>query len=314
MTVLTPRTAYALQTSAPLFSKEFADRFLSYLDVAPASVSTYATAINAFLRFLSAEGISAPRREDIIRYKETLVAEGKKPTTIQTYLIAVRLFFRFLKQEGYAEDIAEHIKAPRLTKGHKKDYLTSAQCKDVLAAFDRSTPQGRRDYAAVLLMTVCGLRTIEVVRADVGDLRTLGDSTVLYVLGKGRSEKTDFLRIPPVVEKAIRESLKDRKGVGADAPLFSSLSRNNLGGRMTTRAVSGIAKEAFRAVGIDSERITAHSLRHTAVTLALLAGVPLEEVQAFARHSNIATTQIYAHNLDLMKNKSESAICGALFS
>ena len=55
--------------------------------------------------------------------------------------------------------------------------------------------------------------------------------------------------------------------------------------------------------GLDSDRLTAQSLRHTAVTQALIAGQTLQEVQQFARHSNINTTLIYAHNLENEKNE-----------
>ena len=224
---------------------------------------------------------------------------------------AVRLFFRFLAQEGIAPDVAQHVKTPRLSKGHKKDYFTPNQVNDILRSCDRSTPEGRRDFAMLLLMTVCGLRTIEVSRANIEDLRTVGSQTVLYVQGKGRVEKNDLVRLPPVVESSIRETFADRP-TSPSSPLFVSFANCNKNGRLTTRAVSWIAKKAFRRVGLDSPRLTAHSLRHTAVTLALMGGVDLAEVQQFARHSNISTTQIYAHNLDRMQNHSESTILGSL--
>jgi integrase len=77
---------------------------------------------------------------------------------------------------------------------------------------------------------------------------------------------------------------------------------------MTTRAVSRIAKEAMRVQGIDSPHITAHSLRHTAVTLSLVGGATVQEAQSMARHANISTTMVYAHNLEKMEAKAENAI------
>lgn len=306
--------AHALALQQSVLSPNFVKEFIAFLDVSPRSVRTYSRAVQAFLSFAFKEGISQPTREDIIRFRDSLAEAGRKPTTIQTYLQGVKQFFRFLSVKGYAPDVAEHVKGPRLSKGHKKDYLTPQQVRSVFAGIDRTTPEGRRNFAMLHLMTVCGLRTIEVVNANIEDIRPLGAKTVLYLLGKGRTEKKDFVRLTPEAEKALREMLKDRTGAAPDAPLFASMARNNFGGRMTTRAVSGIAKAAFRSVGINSERITAHSLRHTAVTLALLGGVPLQEVQAFARHASISTTQIYAHNLDAMQNGSERAIEAALLA
>jgi len=48
-------------------------------------------------------------------------------------------------------------------------------------------------------MTTSGMRIIEICRADIKDLRTLGNSEVLFIQGKGRSEKDDFVKIAAMV-------------------------------------------------------------------------------------------------------------------
>ena len=68
------------------------------------------------------------------------------------------------------------------------------------------------------------------------------------------------------------------------------------------------------AAGINSPRITAHSLRHTAATLNLLNGGTPEETQQLMRHQNPATTQIYSHALDRGNNESEDRITKVIFS
>ena len=82
---------------------------------------------------------------------------------------------------------------------------------------------------------------------------------------------------------------------------------------MTTRAISGVVQVHLREAGYDSDKLTAHSLRHTAVTLSLLAGKDITEVQQFARHANIATTMVYNHALDKAKNGCSEAIAKAIF-
>ena len=71
--------------------------------------------------------------------------------------------------------------------------------------------------------------------------------------------------------------------------------------------------DSLRPAGQTAQPGAAHSLRHTAVTLSLLAGKPLEEVQQFARHANMATTMIYNHALDKAKNGCSEAIAKAIF-
>lgn len=289
------------------------DRYISYIDASPKTVETYSKAVRQLFKYLSFNGISQPNREDIIAFREELKESGHKPTTIQNYITAVKLFFKWTAQEGYYPNVAEHLKGSKLNREHKKDYLTSRQVKQVLEQVDRTTIKGKRDYAILTLMITAGMRTIEVSRANIEDLRTLGDNTVLYVQGKGRQEKAEFIKIPAHTEKVIREYLKDRGTADGTQPLFTSTSNNNNGSRITTRSISGLVKEHLKGAGFDSERLTAHSLRHTAVTLSLLAGESLEEVQQFARHSNISTTMIYNHSLDKAKNNCSEAISKAIF-
>ena len=162
-------------------------------------------------------------------------------------------------------------------------------------------------------MAVCGIRTIEAARANIEDFRMSGGHMCLFIMGKGKTSKTDFVKIPQPVNSAIRESLSERGQVHDNEPLFASLSYRNMGGRLTTRSISLICKEAMQEAGFDSNKLTAHSLRHSAITIALTAGIPLCEVQAFARHKNINSTLIYAHHVDRLNSSCEDIICNAIF-
>ena len=73
--------------------------------------------------------------------------------------------------------------------------------------------------------------------------------------------------------------------------------------------INSIAENAMRNIGIDDRRHSAHSLRHTAATLALLNGKKLANVQQTLRHSNINTTMIYAHALE----REELTVSNAIF-
>lgn len=292
---------------------ELYTRFIEYLDAKPKTVQTYTRALRQFFSFLSLKGITRPQFADIKAYRDELAAEHK-PATVQAYIFTVRRFFDWTEQAGLYPNVAGKIKGATIDREPKKDYLTSAQAKAVLGSIERESVQGKRNYAIVALMTAGGLRDIEVSRADIADLRTAGDNTVLYLQGKGREEKAEYVIVPQPVERAIREYLKARGAVADTEPLFTSVSNNSKGGRMTTRSISGIAKNAMQAAGYDSDKLTAHSLRHTAVTLALIGnGGNIQEAQQFARHKNIATTQIYAHNLEKQNNKCSRLVADAIF-
>lgn len=295
-----------------IFTEDLFSRFVAYLDASPRTVDTYSKNVRQFFKYVYENGISQPTREDVLAYREQL-KETHKPTTVQSYIVALRLFFQWTEQEKLYPNIADHIKGAKLDRNHKKDYLTSRQVKKVLEKAHEDSIQGLRDYAILALMFTGGLRTIEVSRANVEDLRTVGDSEVLYLQGKGHLERTDYVKLVPTVEDAIRAYLKARGSSEPTEPLFSSTSNNSQGGRLSTRSISGIVKQALKNAGYDSSTLTAHSTRHTAVTLALMGGMKLEEVQQFARHKNLATTLIYAHNLDRAKNQCEATIASAIF-
>lgn len=298
--------------------------FFSFLDVSEKTIATYRRALKQFFRFLSNNNISSPTYDDILLFKKELENKNCKSATIALYLASIRRFFSWCEQKKVYPNISVGVKAPKQDRGHKRDFLGAKQLKLVLNTIDRSTLEGKRDYAIMVLMCVGGLRTIEISRANVEDVRMLGDFTVLYVQGKGRKDRTEFVKLPEPVLKAINEYLNEylrdrsdrtyRGAIDGNAPLFASTSNRNRNGRLTTRTISGIAKRTMRQAGLDSPRLSAHSLRHSAVTLSLLAGADLAEVQAFARHSNISTTQIYSHAVDRINSMCENAISDAIFS
>lgn len=311
MNALQVRANTALTTQE--LTAELSERWVSYVDAKPKTIETYTRAIRQFMLYTQVNGITQPTRADIIAYRDSLKAT-KKPTTVQAYLMAVKLFFSWLEQEGIYPNVAEHIKGAKLDTDHKKDYLTTKQVVKLLNGIDRTTLKGKRDYAILSLMVTAGLRTIEIARANIEDLRTVADFTALYIQGKGHEEKTDYIKVVEQVEDAIRDYLTARGERDRKAPLFASIANRDAGERMTTRSISRIAKERLQAVGLDSERLTAHSLRHTTATLNLLNGGTVEETQQLLRHTNINTTLIYSHALERAKNNSEARVAKAIFA
>ena len=309
---LQPGYSAAISSASPVSLEDLRVRFLSWIDASPKTIQTYTRAIRQFFKWLRAEEISRPVRADILRWRDQLKA-SHAAATIQAYIIAVRQFFKWTAAEGLYPNVAEHIKGAKIRREHKKDALTASQVKAVLSKIDRSGEIGLRDYALFALLSACGLRDIEASRANIQDLRQIGGEAVLFVQGKGRSDKTEYVKLAPAVEAAIREYLGTRPEASPNAPLFVSGSNRANGERLSTRSISGAIKSALLRAGYNSARLTAHSLRHTAITLALLGGCSLQEVQQFARHSSINTTQIYAHNLERAANRSEAAIAAALF-
>lgn len=283
--------------------------FIQFVDVKPQALRTYLNGIRCFMRYISKVGITEPTRETVIAFRESLQFK-LKPTTIQTYLAGVRRFYQWLTLHGYkGGNIAANVKGVRLTRDFKKDYLTAEQARELLESIEKLSVAGKRDYAMLTLMITTGLRDCEIANACVEDMQVIAGQSALLIRSKGQDGKYAAVKLAPQVEKAIREYLLARSIIDKKAPLFASISNHSVKNRgMTTRSVSRIVKMRLRAIGLDSERLTAHSLRHTAATLNLLNGGTLEETQQLLRHASLTTTQIYNHALTWAGRKSEVRI------
>lgn len=243
-----------------------------------------------------------------------------KPNTIAQYLRSVCQFFRWTAANNLYPDIAANIHAPKVSHNtHKKEALTPAEvlqiensiaqkaqeatqaaadaAKDTAGRMQRSTEQGKRLYAMYLLAVNAGLRTVEISRANVKDLVTKGSSTWLYIWGKGRTEPDQKKAIAPEIMAAIKDYMQSRTDrPTGNSPLFVSTGNRSGGKRIAPTTISTMLKQAMQQAGFDSERITAHSLRHTAGTAVQELTGDIYTTQKYMRHSNPATTEIYLHN------------------
>ena len=309
MAAMTTQATMAIATLTSILS--MVDSWIAFAQVSPASEKSYRKGIRRLAEYCRANSISAPSRADMLAYRAYL-QEKYSPATVNLYLTAAKLFFSWLNVEGeIIFNPTVRIKGVKIRAGHRKDALSTEQVKKIFSNFDVSTLKGKRDKAMFALMVTAGLRTIEISRANVGDIIEREGKYFLLVQGKGHSEKDAEVRIADGVFVLIKSYLESRADISADSPLFASCSNRNFGGRMITNSISCIVKDAMRRAGFDSKRLTAHSLRHTAATTALKAGATLREVQQVLRHTNISITQIYLHDMDRLNNNAECLAAAA---
>ena len=189
-----------------------------------------------------------------------------------------------------------------------KETLTKDEVKRLLDGIKTTNLNALRDYALINLMLRTGLRTIEVVRASIGDIGREGGETVLRVWGKGRDTKDEFVILMESAYKPILDYLQCRQTTNTSEPLFASHSNRNTSEPLTTRSIRRIIEARLKAVGLKTSKVTAHSLRHTSATIALTNGADLIQVKEMLRHSDVNTTMNYAHNLNRLSKGAEKFI------
>lgn len=304
------KKAQDINTVAPQRIDELVDRFIEAQDVKQSSKKLYRRTLKQYFNWVTTKEylLSEIARPQIIEYKEDLLSSGMSSLTVGSYITSVRRFYEWTEANKYYPNVAKGIKTPKRKQQFKKQPLLPEQATALLNYYE---DKASRDFAIINLLLRAGLRTIEVIRANVEDITFKGSQRVLMVHGKGRDEKDNFVILTDKTYQPIEEYLSSRGRVKSSEPLFTSTSNNSNGERLTTRTISYIAKEGLKAIGLDAKSFTAHSLRHTTAVNILRAGGSLEMAQFTLRHSNPATTQIYTATLNeerRLQNSGEALI------
>ena len=290
--------------------KDLVDSFILSQDVKQSSKDLYRRTLKQFFNWVDKKNYLLPdlARPQILEYKEYLMASGMSSLTVGSYITSVRRFYEWTEANKFYPNVAKGVKTPKRKQQFKKQPLTPPHAKALISYYQ---DKALRDLAIVNLLLRTGLRTIEVIRANVEDIVFKGSQRVLLVHGKGRDEKDNFVLLTDKAYLPIERYLATRDKVNSSDPLFISTSNNSKGDRLTTRTISYTAKEGLKAIGLTDRSFTAHSLRHTTAVNILRAGGSLETAQFTLRHSNPATTQIYTATLNeerRLENSGEALI------
>jgi len=272
---------------------EYLSLYLDYLAVekglARNSLTSYGTDLRRFGQWLDKRDIDAVKRQDVVRYIQSLRSAGISARSVARALAALRGFFRFLVREQHLQhDPTENLDNPKLWTTLPQS-LQPDEVEALLAAPDRSTPDGLRDGAMLELLYATGLRVSELIRVKLEDL--VLDAGFLRTFGKGSKE-----RIVPFGESA-RDAIAAYMERGR--PHFNRRNDPHL---FLTNRSRPMSRQSFwmkivkyaRQAGIKSH-ISPHVLRHSFATHLLENGADLRSVQLMLGHSDISTTQIYTH-------------------
>lgn len=308
-------------TSDKTFNYNLCDKYLmDNVDLLDASVKGYQVCLNHFRVWLKDNDIKQPTKEDIIKYKMYLKDSNYAINTKNAYIKAVRHLFKWLNANNLYPNVSEDIKGFKVKSGViKKDAFTEKDIQKILDDIDTNTIQGKRDYAIILLMLTGGLRINEVSLIDIKDIEVKNNQYIVNIQSKGYQNKnsTDrdtYIKIIKPVYDAIKDYLDTRPNTNGYDALFTSTSNRALNKRLTKQSLSQILKNRFRASGYDSNKLTAHSLRHTTATLLLKSGASLYKTQHHLRHKDPKTTEIYINLNDKESDTSEQDIYNQLFN
>ncbi len=167
--------------------------------------------------------------------------------------------------------------------------LPPGQVERVLAACNRQTALGRRDYAILLLLARLGLRAGEIVALTLEDL----DWQAGWIRVRGKRGRAAHLPLPVAVGEAIAAYLQAGRPRGASRCLFLR-GRAPAVSFQGSPAIDSVGRHALARAGIDTPRKGAHQFRHSLACQLLRHGASLAEIGEVLRHQSLQTTALYA--------------------
>jgi integrase/recombinase XerC len=264
------------------------------------TVQAYRADLQDFARFVSVStttgaaslligGSAVQANLTILGYRASLVTRGLSSATINRRLAAIRSLLKLAKALGLVtwDVIAKNspVMAYRDTRGP-----SVADIRRLLGAVSkRGDRQGLRDFALLRCLYDLGLRRNEAVTLDLTHIDLAGG--VVEVLRKGRTERQPMTLAGPTLE-ALTRWISIRGS--AEGPLFPNCDRARKGDRLTGVSVNRIVAQWGTKVGLT---LTAHQLRHAAITHALDAtNGDVRAVARFSGHRQLQTLVVYDDN------------------
>lgn len=235
---------------------------------------------------------------NISGYLAHLQEEGRSGATVSRTLASLKNFYSYVVSSGFLE------KSPvpadiHVERGEKKlpQILTGKEVELLLAQPVCVDAKGFRDKAMLEVMYATGIRVTELIDLDVDDV-----NLELGIIKCTSAKKSRVIPLYPAAQKALSVYLKDVRDSMVAVPTEKALFVNVGGARMSRQGFWKILKH-YQATAHIEKDITPHTLRHSFAVHLLENGADLGSVQELMGHSDISSTQMYAH---MINNKIKS--------
>ncbi len=243
-------------------------------------------------KFMAQRGISKLQsitEQDLKDYIADLSAQGFKAATISRNIASIKAFFHYLKAQKIVErDVSVSLHAPRIEK-KVPEIMTQEEIDALLAQPSGDSPKEIRDKAMLELLYATGIRVTELITLRVSDVN-MSNGTI--VLSDNKKSRTVPFGKP--AQEALAKYLDGTRENMLEDKSSDVLFANCSGQSMSRQGFWKLIKYYTRKAGIEAD-ITPHTLRHSFAAHLVENGADLKSVQEMLGHSDISTTQIYAH-------------------
>jgi integrase/recombinase XerD len=257
------------------------------------SIQAIRRTCRVFMTFLAGEGETSLRSLQPEVIHRFLISRGQQLSrgALRVECAGLRGYLSYLHRHGaVTRDLSKIVVAPRVYQHDQcPRFLTRPQIDTLLAVIDRDTPVGRRDYAMLLLLTVYGLRGIEVTQLRLDDIDWRNRK--LHIRRRKVGNNTTY-PLATSVDEAIVGYLQNGRPTRAHREVFlSAYAPFRPLGCVTTLACR-IVHYLDRA-GIKVPRPGTHIFRYSCAQRLFEEGMPLKVIGDYLGHTQAHSTQRY---------------------
>jgi integrase/recombinase XerD len=292
-------------TLARALRRFFADHMPLARGLSPHTVLSYRDAFVLLLRFLAKSrgrdvvdlDLGDLDPNSVIAFLDELEAGRANCTaTRNARLAAIHAFARFVAaQHPERIEVCQRLLAVPVKRATLRvvEYLEADEIRAMLDSTDRTTPQGRRDHALLVVMFNTGARVQEVLDLRPCDLQLVRPLQA-RLFGKGRKER--ICPLWPRTAEVLKALLAEMR---LDAALSEPIFRNRRGQPLTRFGVRYLLRKSATlaqsaAPGLVRKRVHPHTIRHSSAVHLLQSGVDLISISHWLGHASVETTNRYA--------------------
>lgn len=286
--VISPELPAPPQGAASVLIAEFAEYLRCERGLAPMTVGAYSSRAARFLARYAPDGDPAVIMPGDVTSAVLADASGLSAGAGQHLACALRAFLRYCHVRGL---VTADVSAAALSVTGRRTTmlprgLEPGTIEALLAACDRAEPDGRRDYAVIVLLARLGLRAGEAARLRLDDINWRAGEIGI----RGKGGQYDVLPLPADVGAAIAAWLRGGRRAVSFREVFTTVTAPTR--PLTREAVGWIVRRACVRAGL--EVFGPHRLRHSAACAMIGAKVPLAGIAQAMRHRSHGVTAIYA--------------------
>lgn len=272
----------------------FIDYLWTQVGLSDATLSAYRGDLQQVQKILADVPLKSATIEQMMQVLAQFHDRGYSHTSMARMRSSLNRFFSYQIEQKERTENPMHFLGRTKIRRHLPQTMSESDVEALLSAPDVQTILGLRDRAMLELLYACGLRVSELVGLTLHQIAL--DVGYVQILGKGDKER--LVPFGEIAHEWLQRYIQEARPKLLGQKMSDYVFVSQRGAALSRQAFWYRLKVYVCAVGLDSNKISPHTLRHAFASHLLAHGADLRSIQMLLGHSDLSTTQIYTHIAD----------------